>query len=792
MSKPMKILERVMKKIVSGVYFLFFCLNSTSVLAQSNFSANNNQSQFIHWQLLDDKLSKRIITTQSKKVSLSATDISQLTHLLLKEEQSVVISLPLPNGELANFRLTPSRIMAIGLADKYPDIKTFSGYQLLAPENKGRFDITEHGFHGMFSFNNRTVFIEPETQKNNSRYVSYYRNTIVYDPTHKAINLQAPKKIARVNKQDMKTRSSAKKDNATTFLTLYRLAVSSTGEYSTFHGGSKSSVLSEIVTLVNRLNDVFQRDLSVKFELVANSDALIFLDPLSDPFNNNDQDGEINTNIIDGLIGSNNYDIGHVVNTEGGGLASLGVVCNTTYKGDGVTGAANPINDAFYIDYVAHEIGHQFGADHTFNGAEGACEGNREVNLAFEPGSASTVMGYAGICGSQNLQNGSDPFFHAKSIEQIKTYLVRASSVTCGINNGEVNNIPVVDAGGDFIIPANTPFTLTGSADDANSADTLTYSWQQIDLGTISHDVTQQIDDGSRPLFRVWSPITIPQRTLPQLSDILAATTSIGESYPTTDRELNFRLLVRDAKGGVGFDDNKISVINTSEAFAITAPSQGVIWASEQQVVSWNTANTQITPIACSKVDISMSTDGGVNFTTELASQVANNGNFEVTIPEATSTQSRIKINCSDNIFFAINNGDFTVDFQKTPVEPPVITGQNNISIVEGSSLTLALSHFTFSGSTVDKITLIEGNNYTLLDNTLTANSNFIGTLNVTVTAYSEGVSSEAFIAKITVTAKVQPKTSTSSSGGVYWLLALLVIIVACRQSEKKLRINNV
>ncbi|MCJ8320544.1 MAG: M12 family metallo-peptidase [Colwellia sp.] len=785
-----------MKKIVSSVcllLFLFLISSSKTALARLNMSFNANQSQYSNWQFTENRLSnKPRLSTQNKRMSSSTADIVQLSHVLLQTEQAIVVSLPLPSGELADFKLSPSSIMPPELAERYPEIKTFSGYQLLAPENNGRFDITEHGFHGMFSYNNSTVFIEPQIQKNNTRYVSYYRNSIGGDISGK-IKLQSPKKIPIIAQRDLLKNFSAKKQFAETSLILYRLAVSSSGEYSVFHGGSKSSVLSEIVTLVNRLNDVYQRDLSVKFELVANSDALIFLDPLTDPFNNNDQDGELNTTIIDGLIGSSNYDIGHVVNTEGGGLAGLGVVCDSIYKGDGVTGAQNPINDAFYIDYVAHEVGHQFGADHTFNGAEGACEGNRESNLAFEPGSASTIMGYAGICGSQNLQNNSDPYFHAKSIEQIKSYLMGNSGSTCGVPGNDINNIPLVDAGSDFTIPAHTPFTLSGSATDANNSDILTYSWQQIDLGTISHSITEQIDDGSRPLFRVWQPFLTAQRTLPRLEDILASTTSVGETYATTDRELNFRLLVRDARGGVGYDDNTIKVVNTNEAFAVTNPSSSIIWSSQQQVVNWNTANTKDSPISCSKVDILLSTDGGNNFTHQLAMQVDNNGSYEVTLSELTSTKSRIRINCSDNIFFAINEGDFTVDYQQTPIEPPVISGQETISIVEGTSLTLALSHFTFSGATVDKISLIEGNNYTLIDNTVTANSGFVGTLNVTVTAYSGDLMSEAFVAKISVTAKKLSTTSkSSSSGSFYWLLVLLVFIAVYRKSSLKLRINHV
>ena len=782
-----------MKKILLSLCCLLMGSTSVSISANTTSSLSINKSQFKQWQLTNFKSANTDFDSRVKKAKVLTADIAQLKLILMANKSSVVVSLPLPSGELVDFRLTPSSVMALALTEKYPQIKTFSGYQVNHPENNGRFDITEHGFHGMFHFNNNVVFIEPKNKQSQSKYLSYYRSDAELKSFDDKFLLKTPRTL---NNNDKFKEPIAKKASKIAMVSesrmrTYRLAISATGEYSEFHGGTKSLVLSELVTLTNRLNDVYQRDLSVKLELVANNDELIFLDAQTDSFNNNDEDGELNTNIIDGLIGSANYDIGHVVNTEGGGLAALGVVCYTAAKGDGVTGASNPTNDAFYIDYVAHEIGHQFGGDHTFNGSEEACEGNRETALAFEPGSASTIMGYAGICGSQSLQNNSDPYFHAKSIEQINTYLTQSTGNTCGNDAAEVNNVPAVDAGSDYVIPANTPFTLTGSATDSDSTDSLTYSWQQIDLGTISNSAAEQIDDGSRPLFRVWNPIPIAQRTLPQLSDVLAASSTIGETYATTDRALNFRLLVRDARGGVGFDDNQITVKNTSEAFAVTAPSSGIAWSSEQQVVSWNTANSQNSPISCAKVDILLSIDSGNSFDIRLGSQVDNNGSFEVTIPNITSSASRIKVACSDNIFFAINGGDFTVDFQSVPVVPVVITGQNSISFVEGEGITLTTSHFTFTGPTVDSISVSSGENHTVSGTTVTANSGFTGNLTVGITAQSGSLMSESFAATIAVTAKpvVVPPTKKSSSGSFYWLLSLLVLLTVNRKSSRSERL---
>ena len=377
--------------------------------------------------------------------TLSA-NISELRTMLLGEQQSIIVALPLPNGGLVNFSLMPESIMADELAKKYPNIKTFTGVSLDNPMNTGRFDITPNGFHGMFYFNGERVFVEPEDvyvqaqvqvkqQKAqrvfdgiNNEYRSYFgQDSRLIDKlpiglsNKKIFKFHQPKKIVQplstlIKSQAKSAKKSAKTSPIESSITTYRIAISAAAEYTAFNGGTVDSAMAEIITLVNRLNQVFQHDLAIKLELVGNNDLLVFTDVNSDPFNNDDSDGDINTGIINDIIGSENYDIGHVVNTDGGGLAVLGAVCDPSYKADGMTGDSNPSNDAFYIDYVAHEVGHQFGANHSFNGTAGACSGNRTSSSAYEVGSGSTIMSYAGICGSQNLQSHSDAFFHARSI----------------------------------------------------------------------------------------------------------------------------------------------------------------------------------------------------------------------------------------------------------------------------------------------------------------------------------------------------------------------------------------
>lgn len=707
------------------------------------------------------------LNSKADKSSRYSIDFNSLTNIMLSQESSFIVTLPLPQGNFAQFKLTPSSVMSQSLQDKYPNIRTFSGYQIDNPKNNGRFDITPQGFHGMLNYSGKTVFIEPQYRDNPNQYHSYFREDAL------PLSIDAiGKRLAPLRHQhnaDQTTHQQhAKSQRTNSELRTFRIAIATTAEYTQFHGGTKAKGLAALVTLVNRVNDVYQRDLAVKLELVANNDAIIFTDGSSDPFDNTDNDIDKVTETINNAIGEANYDIGHIVGTGGGGLAGLGVVCGSA-KAEGLTGSSSPTGDSFHIDYVAHEIGHQFGADHTFNGGEGGCGGNRGANSAYEPGSASTIMSYAGLCGGQDLQQNSDPYFHVHSLDEMNAFLATSQGQSCGTKTSLNNNPPTVNAGNDYTIPARTPFKLSGQATDPDN-DTLAYSWEQYDLGPQSNSAADdKTDDGKRPLFRVWSPIDNAERTFPRLADILSNQPKHGEALPTTNRALNFRLVVRDNKGNVADDAMKITVVTNQSGFAVTDPTTGTSWNGSSQTVKWNTANSESAPVSCSAVDILLSTDSGLNFNQTLVSQTPNDGEQTITLPNVNTNTGRIKVACSNNIFFAINQSDISINSDGSGEAPtPEITGQQALNVNEDQSIQLERSHFTYANNlSVDSLSISAGSNYQVSGSTITPNSNFNGTLSVVVKAIKGSKESQPFTATVTVAAVNDQPTAVNDTATV-------------------------
>jgi Metallo-peptidase family M12/Carboxypeptidase regulatory-like domain len=639
--------------------------------------------------------------------------LSQAPAEFSRSADPAVIELPMPNGRFERFDFEHSLIVEPELLLKYPELgATYVARGIDDPTATVRFDFLPNGFHAIVLSASGTVLIDPYAAGDTDNYVTYRKDDLIDTGGFKCeVADSSLESFLNENIQNAANALGANRADVAsgTQLRTYRLAVAATNEYAAAVGGNTvAGTLAAQVLIMNRVNGVYERDLAIRMVMIGTNNLVIYAaDNLScggvactssnDPYTNSSGSAMLgeNTTNLNNVITPANYDIGHVFSTGGGGVATLNGPCGGS-KARGVTGLPNPVGDAFAIDYVAHEMGHQWGANHTYNSG-GGCAGQRSGGSAYEPGSGVTIMAYAGICGNQNLARNSIDTFHVKSLEVITAFSQTGNGNTCGTATPTGNTPPEVSVAGGVIfdIPKQTPFALTAVATDANG-DSLTYDWQQYDLGSSTTAVPNTDADGARPTFRPYLPSTSPTRFFPSLQYILnnanvppatynclGFTCLTGELLPQIGRAMEFQVIVRDNRvngGGFNTATATVAVDSNSGPFEIT--SQGtagtVYLPGSTQDVTWNVNGTTNSPVAAANVRISLSTDGGQTFPTVLADSTPNDGTHAVTLPNITTTTARIKVEAVGKIFFDINNANFSLS-NNLPISGRVTSpgGQN-------------------------------------------------------------------------------------------------------------------
>ncbi|WP_426431789.1 immunoglobulin-like domain-containing protein [Winogradskyella sp. HB-48] len=563
---------------------------------------------------------------------------------------NTILSFPNSEGKMERFSIKEASVMHPDLQERFPDIRSYVGQGIDDASSILRFSISPEGFNGMILSAKGNTFIEP-LEKNSDTYIAFNReNRINYNDDFECeVNERMNRRVAS---------DFTMKNADDSILRTYRLAVSTTGEYTQYHGGTVAQALAAINTTMTRVNGIFEVDFNVTMILIPNNDTIIYTNANTDPYSNGNFNNQLQSTLTS-VIGESNYDVGHLFAraSNNGNAGCIGCVCINGQKGSAFTSRTTPEGDPFDVDYVAHELGHQFGANHTWTFG-----GNEGTNAQMEPGSGSTIMGYAGITGATDVQPNSDPYFHAVSIEQVTNYI---KSTSCQTNTNTGNSVPVVNAGSNYTIPRGTPFVLEGSASDANSGDVLTYCWEQYDENNASSTYPSTTAT-TGVAFRSYEPTTNSNRYFPRLETIKTGATSWQwEAVPNVARTLNFRLTVRDNVAGGGAnnsDDMVVTVNSTAGPFVVNSPNTNVTWnAGTTQTVTWNVAGTTGNGVNAANVDIFLSTDGGDTYPITLATGVTNDGSHDIVVPNNQGNQNRIMVRGSNHIFFDISNSNFTI-----------------------------------------------------------------------------------------------------------------------------------
>jgi Metallo-peptidase family M12B Reprolysin-like/Secretion system C-terminal sorting domain len=653
------------------------------VLVATNLSA---QTKF--WKVsseADLSLSKKALKPNTPKVSQQKIYTLNLEGIKAELKKSnayakngtnyALVDFPDLEGNLSSYKVWEKATMEEELATQHPDMKSYVAENINNPLDKIYFTINDYFGLSALSHHGEQTY-EIQAISNDHKTYSYHRkndiqkaDAFVCGVTNAMQSTQPAPNAPNL----IETGSYNSRRMNDGLLREYRMAFATTIEFSRFHysranlptnattAQKQAAVLAALNTIINDVNSVYERDLSVRFKLIAKNTDVIFID--SDQFTNNDSNAVYNESqsIITQTIGEANFDIGHTGSTGPGGYGNY-APCLTGKKAYGMTGLESPIGPVYTIDYVAHEVGHQFGAQHIFNDS---CNNNRFNSTAVEPGSGSSILGYAGVsdCANQ-VQSTSDNYFNTVSLAQMVAQITTGGS-NCGKTTSNTNTKPVISGVANYTIPKSTAFVLSGTAVDAEDQDSLTYCWEQIDNQVVTQPPVANSTGG--PTYRSLPPVKSNKRYFPVFSSVLAGNLiPKWEVTPSVGRTLNFALTVRDnhaAGGHYSRTDSKITVNNTAGPFSISSQATtGITYnGNSTQNITWNVAGTTANGVNTADVKISLSTDAGATFATVLTPSTPNTGSFTATMPNVTAANCRIMVEAVGNVFYAVNNKAFAL-----------------------------------------------------------------------------------------------------------------------------------
>lgn len=674
--------------LLTGISFLFFT------------SLSFSQSSI--WKTVDDNFQIEKKTTANDNTlyfklvpELFSQNVINAPDRFKYTTSSSLISLPNLNGDLEIFKVFEASNFSEELSDKYPTVKSYIAKSLKSNKTARISYEPKSGFNAyIYEAGESTLIIKPYDVKQNI-YRLYSRLSL--EEEFNAFECNTIQK----SQADFRNNNIQNRNADDSMLRQYRAAISTTGEYAQyFLDGTEvddaeriTKVLAAINTSLMRINGIFERDFSITMQLIANNDQVIFLDPSTDPYNG--PSNALLQNTLDNIIGDVNYDVGHLFAYEGaiyGNAGCIACVCTTGSKGSGYTVHSAPESDNFNM-IASHEFGHQFGGWHVQSSSN--CRSANGLN-EVEPGSGSTIMGYAGIC-SPNVQNGPDDYFNYVNIRDIAEWTINGSS--CAQVVAIPNAAPVANAGNDYIIPISTPFILEGIGSDPDASDMLSYNWEQNNPENPFSSNTPSSTWSDGPLFRSRLPLDVPNRYLPQISDIVNGDlTPTWEVLPSISRNLNFVFTVRDNAIGGGqtaSDEMSITVDNNFGPFTVTSQAAAENWdVGESALITWDVANTTNAPISAANVDILLSVDGGYTYPYSVTT-TANDGSESIVIPNVpTTTMARVMVRASNNIFFAINATDINIQTSEFVMS----FDDSNISVCKPDDAVYNFTYNTYLG----------------------------------------------------------------------------------------------